>query len=84
MDRGARFTETSRLFAGFVSMMNENPDPKFVPGSNPDPASSHHAPIKSANDARSGVMFGTMRWVLTISMVAVVIVFGVLWLSSQH
>jgi hypothetical protein len=76
--------ETSRQFAGFVSMMNENPDPKLVPGSNPDPASSHHAPIKSANDARSGVMFGTMRWVLTISMVAVVVVFGVLWLSTQH
>jgi hypothetical protein len=77
--------ETSPRFGRFVFMMTENPDPRpAVPGSNPDPASSHHAPIKSANDARSGVMFGTMRWVLTISMVAVVVVFGVLWLSTQH
>jgi hypothetical protein len=64
-------------------MMTEPHDPNLVPGANPDPASPDHAPIKSTTQARAGVTFGTMRWVLTISMVAVVVVFGVLWLSAR-
>lgn len=64
-------------------MMNNANDPNQVPGSNPDPASPNHAPVKSTTHARAGVTFGTMRWVLTISMVAVIIVFGVLWLSAH-
>jgi hypothetical protein len=64
-------------------MMNETHDPNLVPGSNPDPASPDHAPIKSTTQARAGVTFGTMRWVLTISMAAVVLIFGAIWLSAR-
>jgi hypothetical protein len=39
--------------------------------------------VKSTTDARAGVTFGTMRWVLAISMVAVVIVLGLAWLSTR-
>jgi hypothetical protein len=67
----------------FISMMDETHDPVVTPGS-PDPASPHHAPVKSTTQARAGVTFGTMRWVLTISMVAVALVFGILWLSASH
>jgi hypothetical protein len=52
-------------------------------GSDPDPASPHHAPVKTATEARAGVTFGTMRWVLAISLVAVVIVFGLAWLTHR-
>ena len=62
---------------------NDKP-PTILPGANPDPASPDHAPVKSAIDARSGVMFGTMRWVLTISLAAVVIAFGLVWLTTHH
>ena len=65
-------------------MTNETHDTMHVPGSNPDPASPNHAPVKSATHARAGVTFGTMRWVLTISMAAVVIVFAILWLIAHH
>jgi hypothetical protein len=68
---------------GFNHMMNKPHDPVLVPGSNPDPASSHHAPVKSKTDARSGVTFGTMRWVLAVSIVAVVIVLAVAWLTTH-
>ena len=64
-------------------MMNQRQDPAGVPGSNPDPASPDHAPVKSTTDARAGVTFGTMRWVLTISVIAVVIVFGLAWLGTH-
>jgi hypothetical protein len=63
---------------------NETHDPILVPGSHPDPASSNHAPVKSTTHARAGVTFGTMRWVLTISMIAVVVVLGIVWLSANH
>jgi hypothetical protein len=66
-----------------MGMTNETHDTMQVPGSNPDPASPDHAPVKSTTHARAGVTFGTMRWVLTISMMAVVIVFGVLWLTAR-
>jgi hypothetical protein len=62
-------------------MMNQRPDQAEVPGSDPDPASPNHAPVKSTIDARAGVTFGTMRWVLTISVIAVVVVFFVAWLG---
>lgn len=64
-------------------MMNEPHDPVLVPGSNPDPASPDHAPVKSTTDARAGVTFGTMRWVLAISIAAVVVVFGLVWLGTH-
>jgi hypothetical protein len=64
-------------------MTNKPHDPVLVPGSNPDPTSPNHAPVKSAIDARAGVMFGTMRWVLVISLAAVVIVFGLIWLGTH-
>jgi hypothetical protein len=64
-------------------MMNQRHDPAQAPGSNPDPASSDHAPVKSTTDARAGVTFGTMRWVLTISLVAVVVIFGLAWLGMH-
>jgi hypothetical protein len=79
-----RFKETYWRFAGFIFMMNETHDKILVPGSNPDPSSPDHAPIKSTTHARAGVTFGTMRWVLGISMIAVVIVFGAIWLSAHH
>jgi hypothetical protein len=77
------FRETSGRFMGFIGMTHESQDPVLVPGSNPDPASSDHAPVKSTTDARAGVTFGTMRWVLAISIAAVVIVFGLVWLGTH-
>jgi hypothetical protein len=65
-------------------MTNEIQDPVLVPGSDPDPASPNHAPVKSTTQARSGVTFGTMRWVLAISIVAVAIVLSVIWLNARH
>jgi len=66
-------------------MMNKPHEDTLVPGANADPASPDHATIKSTTHARAGVTFGTMRWVLTISIVAVVIVFAVLWaITAQH
>ena len=47
-------------------MMNQRPNQAEVAGSNPDPASPDHAPVKSTTDARAGVTFGTMRWVLAL------------------
>lgn len=64
-------------------MMNQRPDRAEVRGSNPDPASPDHAPVKSTTEARAGVTFGTMRWVLAISVVAVLVVFGLVWLGSH-
>ena len=64
-------------------MMNQRPHPAEVPGSNPDPASPNHAPIKTTTEARAGVTLGTMRWVLTISLAAVVIVVGLAWLTHH-
>ena len=68
---------------GSIVMTNQTHEPQ-VPGSNPNPASPDHAPIKSTTDARSGVTLGTMRWVLGISIVAVVIVFAGIWLGIRH
>jgi hypothetical protein len=68
----------------FVFMMNEPHDPIQVPGSNPDPASPDHAPVKSATHARAGVTFGTMRWVLAISLSAAVILVAVVLLTIRH
>jgi hypothetical protein len=65
-------------------MTQENHDPILVAGSDPDPASPNHAPVKSTTDARAGVTFGTMRWVLGISMTAVVLVFAVMWLTASR
>jgi hypothetical protein len=68
---------------GFIDMTNEPHDPVLVRGANPDPASPDHAPVKSTTQARAGVTFGTMRWVLGISIVAVVVVLGLVWLSTH-
>jgi hypothetical protein len=77
------FRETSGGFMGFFDMTNETQDPILVRGSSPDPASPDHAPVKSTTQARAGVTFGTMRWVLAISIAAVVIVFGLVWLGTH-
>ena len=53
-------------------------------GSNPDPASPDHAPVKSTTEARSGVTFGTIRWVLTISLTAGILVFGLAWVATHY
>jgi len=82
--RHAFLRKPGRALPGFIAMMNQRPDPTEVPGSNPDPASPDHAPVKSTTDARAGVTFGTMRWVLTISVIAVLIVFGLVWLGTHH
>jgi hypothetical protein len=67
---------------GSIIMTDQIHEPQ-VPGSNPNPASPDHAPIKSTTHARSGVTFGTMRWVLGISIIAVVIVFAGIWLGIR-
>jgi hypothetical protein len=80
-----RFRKHSSGKVGFVNMMNKPQDDTLVPGANPDPASPNHATIKSTTHARAGVTFGTMRWVLAISLLAVVVVFGALWaVTAQH
>jgi hypothetical protein len=58
-------------------MPTEHPEPSSLPPS--DPASPNHAPIKTTVEARGGVTLGRMRWVLGISLVAVVIVFILVW-----
>ncbi len=58
-------------------MATEYPERSSLPAS--DPASPDHAPIKSAVQARGGIILGRMRWVLAISLAAVVVVFVVVW-----
>jgi hypothetical protein len=70
----------ARLPGLFVMMRKQ--DDILVPGSNPDPASPDHAPVKSANDARGGETRGRMRRVLGISITAVALVFIVVWLVA--
>jgi hypothetical protein len=59
-------------------------DPVLVPGADPDPASPDHAPVKSAVQARGGVMFGRMRWVLAISIMATIVVLLAIWAPGSH
>jgi hypothetical protein len=40
--------------------------------------------IKTTTQARSGVALGSMRWVLGISIAAVVIAFVVIWTISAN
>jgi hypothetical protein len=54
------------------------------PGSDPDPASPHHAPVKTATEARSGVTLGRMRWVLYLSLAAIVVVLLIVWAVIRH
>jgi hypothetical protein len=75
----SRFRKHSGDIAGFINMMNKPQEDTLAPGANPDPASPDHATVKSTTHARAGVTFGTMRWVLAISLIAVVVVFGALW-----
>ena len=56
----------------------------IMPGSDPDPASPNHAPIKSATEARGGIMLGRMRWVLTLSLTAAVVVLLLVWATGGH
>jgi hypothetical protein len=79
IDIKLRFGETSEALPCWNDIMNTIQDPNQVPGSNPDPASPHHAPIKTTTEARGGVAFGHMRWVLGISLTAVVMAFLVIW-----
>jgi hypothetical protein len=63
-------------------MPTQTPDQSPLPTS--DPASPDHAPIKSTTQARGGVMLGRMRWVLAISLAAVVVVFAVVWAMTAR
>jgi hypothetical protein len=66
-------------------MMNNPNRETLVPGADSDPASPNHAPVKSATEARAGVTFGTMRWVLTISLAVAAVVILALWaITAQH
>jgi hypothetical protein len=49
-----------------------------------DPASPDHAPVKSTTDARAGITFGRMRWVLVISVVAVAVVLIAIWATASR
>ncbi len=64
-------------------MATERPEPTPLPAS--DPASPNHAPVKSTTQARAGVTVGPTRWVLAVSIAAVIVVFLVIWgLTAQH
>lgn len=65
-------------------MANSIQFPVLLPGSNPDPASPDHAPVKSAVQARGGVIFGRMRWVLAISIMAAAVLLLAIWASDVH
>jgi len=56
----------------------------LVPGANPDPASPDHAPVKSAIQARGAIIFGRMRWVLAISVMAAAIALLGVWALGVH
>ena len=62
-------------------MINEQ-EP-LVRGANPDPASPNHAPLKTADQARSGVELGRMRWVPRISLALVVLALLAAWLFGR-
>ena len=64
-------------------MADEPNDRAFVRGSDPDPASPNHAPVKTTNEARAGVELGRMRWVLHISIALVVLGFLAAWLFGR-
>ncbi len=66
----------------FLVMMNTTHDPIQVAGSNPNPASPHHAPVKSTTEARAGVTLGHMRWVLAVSITLVVLALIIVWSLS--
>jgi hypothetical protein len=63
-------------------MPTQKIEPSSLPSS--DPASQDHAPIKSTTQARAGVSLGHMRWVLAISLAAVVVVFVILWAITKR
>lgn len=42
---------------------------------------SHIAPVKSAEAARAGYTLGRMRWVLAISLAAIVVIYLVMLVS---
>ncbi len=58
-------------------MTTEIQTPSPLPAS--DPASPDHVTVKSTTEARAGITLGHMRWVLGISLVAVVVVLVVVW-----
>jgi hypothetical protein len=47
---------------------------------NPDPDSSEPRPIKSTNEARQGIAGQNVRTVLITALVAIVVIFALLWL----
>ena len=64
-------------------MSNEPIRETIVRNSAPAPASPHHAPVRSADQARAGIELGRMRWVLRISIVLAVVAFLVVWAISR-
>jgi len=63
-------------------MTNDSRD-TLVPGADPDPASPHHATVKSSQDARAGFMLGHVRWVLAISFIAAMIALVIAWFAIR-
>jgi hypothetical protein len=78
------YRETFRRPAGFPAMAQKPNPEKLVPGSHPDPASPNHAPIKTAQDARSGIILGPMRWVLSISLAGVIVALLIVWFAVRR
>ena len=64
-------------------MMDTTQYERSAPGSDPDPGSPNHAPEKPTDEARAGVELGRMRWVLHISMAAVIVAFAAAWFFSR-
>jgi len=64
-------------------MIDDTRDKTFVPGSDSDPASPHHAPIKPTDQARAGVELGRMRGVLTSSISLAVVGFLAVWTMGR-
>jgi hypothetical protein len=60
-------------------MMDNERDVSRAPGGNPDPASPDHAPIVGTTEARGAVTVGSMRWVLGVSLAAVIAVMLIIW-----
>jgi hypothetical protein len=61
-------------------MMEQQRDISRAPGGHPDPASPNHAPVVTTTEARSGVTFGTMRWVVILSILGGLAAIAVIWM----
>ena len=67
------------------SGVHMNQSPNRAEAREPDPylAPSDHGRSSPLTEAHAGVALGTMCWMLAISLVAVIVIFGVTW-SVTH